>query len=265
VKDGHTVFMISGAVIDQGVFKIDGKNLASIDWSGGFMKLLWTGTDTLGAAITDTSTTTVTPAIIDSNDGKPALYSVGSIFTIDSERMKVSSVNANGTLTVERGYGSTTPATHLISTEMVPWLPSGTTVGNPVHGRLGIATLDAANYNILTSEITIANNYKFYEEEKNGDNYPSDFGAPEFRTVDGRVTVYFRAAAGQRFKDALDFNVLAFTLPAGDTAGSIFTLNLPQLHIEAPDITGDMERIQELTLKPHATSSNDDEVNVVYT
>lgn len=256
-KDGHTVYMCSGASVDKGTFKIDGKNPGEIDWSGGFMKLLWTGTSTLGAAITDTTSTTVTPVDID-------FYNEGSIFTIGTERMKVVTVGAS-TLTVTRGYGSTTPATHLISTAMTPWLPTGTDSGNIVHGRLGICTLGGADYMVLSTQVTITNGIKYYEEEKNGQDYATEYGVPSARNVEATATVYFRKAEVQRFADALNFDSVALVIPIGSIAGKVVQLNLPQCKTKAPDISGDAERQMAMVFLPYATTSSaSDEINIVY-
>lgn len=254
--DGHTVFMCSGCGVDKATFNITGKDIPKIAWSGGLMKRLHTGTDTLGAAITDTTSTTITPSDIKK-------FSVGSIFTIGTERMKVATKGAS-TMTVTRGYGSTTPATHLISATMTPWLPTGTESGVIVHGRLGVCTKDAVNFDILTSEVSIANNIKYYEEEKNGQDYATEFGVPEDRMVDGKITLYFRKGDASRFQDNIDFNSIAFVIPVGTTAGSKCTINLPQNNIKSPNITGDAERIQELTLVPYATTAYNDEISIVY-
>lgn len=255
-RDGHTVFFCSGCAVNQGVIKIDGKSPGMIDWSGGLMKMLWTGTDTLGAAISDTTSTTVTPSNIE-------LFNVGSIFTVDSERFKVTAKGVSN-MTVTRGYGSTTPATHTNGTAMTPWLPTGTESGNIIHGRLGIATLNAVNYTLLSSSITITNNIKYYEDEKNGENYPADFGVPEARDVEGSIQVYFRKGDSIRFADALNFDSMGMVIPLGDTAGYRMRVNLPQFKVKTPNITGDAERVQELTLLPFATTSFDDEISVVY-
>lgn len=256
-KDGHTVMMCSGVTVDKGVFKIDGKEPGKADWSGGMMKRLHTGTDTLSIAITDTTSTTITPTII-------KLFSVGSIFTVDTERFKVTAVGST-TLTVTRGYGGSTAATHLIDAATTPWLPTGTESGVIVHGRLGICTLDAVNYTILTSEITITNGIKYYEEEKNALDYADTFGVPEDRIVEGKVTVYYRKGDAARIQDAIDFNTLAFIIPLGNVVGSICTINLPQTKVKAPNVTGDAERIQEMDIMPFATTAYDDEISIVYT
>jgi hypothetical protein len=255
-KDGHTVYMCSGCAVGRATFRITGREPGKISWSGGLMKRLHTGADTLGSDISDTTSTEITPSDI-------KLFSVGSIFTIDSERMKVGTVGAS-TLTVTRGYGGTTPATHSSGADMTPWLPTGTESGTIVHGRLGICTLDGSNYNILESEVTIDDNVKYYEDEKNEQDYATEFGTPESRTVESRFSVYFRKSDAARLQDNIDFNTLAFTIPIGNVAGSICTIYLNQAKIQSPTISGDAERIQEVRVSPFATTAYDNEIYVIY-
>ena len=256
-KDGHTVYFCTGATVNQGVFKVEGRNPGTISWSGGFMKKLWTGTSALGAAIADTTSTTITVT------NAINVYSTGSVIQIDSEIMKVVTVNA-GTLVVTRGYKSSSAATHLNAAVVSPWWLTGTEIGTPVHGRLGFVTLDTTNYNTLTNQVTITNGVKYYEEEKNGESFCSAYGTPASRAVAATVTAYFRKGEVQRFKDAYDWDSIALVIPCGDTAGSIVEIKLPQCKLKAPAVTGAEERIIDLTILPFASASLNDEVVVRY-
>ena len=98
----------------------------------------------------------------------------------------------------------------------------------------------------------------------NAQDYASDYGVPVPRMVEGKITLYFRKEDAKRFYDSAEFNSLAFVIPLGSVAGSICTINLPQVKIKAPNNTGEEERIQELDLLPFATASFEDEINIVY-
>jgi hypothetical protein len=75
----------------------------------------YSGPLTLGAAITSTTTTTITV----SSPGWLATSGAGSVILIDSELMLVTNISGT-TITVTRGYQSTTPATHLITAAVYP-------------------------------------------------------------------------------------------------------------------------------------------------
>jgi len=259
-KEGHTVMFCTGATVNQGVFKVDGRNPGTVTWSGGFMKRLWTGTATTSAVMTDTTSTTVA---VTSPYGD--LYNIGSVIKINSEVMKVTSVATN-TLTVQRGYKTTSAANHTSGATIEPWWPTAYEGlwGGPIHGRLGIVTWDAVNFNTMTNEVTITNNIKYYEEEKNNEDFCQSYGTPESRTLEARVTAYFRKEQAKKLKDAWDFDSAAIVIPCGSTAGSKCTVNLPLNRLKAPAITGDAERIIEMTALPYASVAYNDEVNIVY-
>jgi len=136
--------------------------------------------------------------------------------------------------------------------------------GDPQHGRLGYVQLESADYNTLTNEITITNNIKYYEEEKNNEDWCTVFGTPEMRSLEAKVTCYFRQSDTQRFKDALDWTSVALEVPCGTAAGSTCTISLPYNKLRAPAVTGDAERIIELTLLPFSSSAYNDEIEIIY-
>jgi hypothetical protein len=257
-KDGHTVYMCYGSTVNQGVFKVDGRTPGQISWSGGFMKRLWTGRSTLGAAITDTSGTSITVVQGD-------LFNIGSIIQIGTEVLKVTNVATN-TLTVTRGYKSSVAATHLNGVAVSAWWPTANEsgFGGPIHGRLGYVKLDGSDYNTLTNEVTMTNGIKYYEEEKNNQDWCTVFGTPEMRSLEARVTCYFRYADAKRFKDAYDWDSMALIVPCGTAAGATCTITLPQNRLKAPATSGDAERIQELTFLPFSSSSYNDEISITY-
>ena len=131
---------------------------------------------------------------------------------------------------------------------------------------MGSVLLGGSSYTILDATVTITNGIKVYEEECNGQDYPSDYGTPSPRMVEAAMKLYFRPGDTARFKDALDFNSLAIVIPWGTVAGSTCTLNLPQTKVKAPKISGNAERIMDLTIEPFATTATaEDEVSLVYT
>jgi len=251
--------MCKGATVNQGIFKVDGRTPGQVSWSGGFMEKMWTGTDALGTALDSTSSTAVDVA-------DAYRYRVGSIIKVDNEAMYVSAITDATTLAVTRGYKSTTAATHLIAAVVSPWWPTvnETTFGDPQHGRLGYVTYGGSNLDTLTNEITLTNNIKYYEEEKNDASYCTAFGTPEMRSLEARISLYFRSAQASKFWTSYNWDTCAITVPCGTTAGSVCTISLPQCRLKAPVTTGDAERIMELTFLPYSTGSYNDELSISY-
>jgi hypothetical protein len=255
LKDGHSVFMLHGATVNEGRFRVPGNDLCRAEFSGECAKELWTGTDALTAAV-DAITTTF-PV----NDGKR--FSVNSVIQIENEICKVTAIATNN-LTVSRGYKSTTAAAHASGVAVTPWLPTGTEAGAPVHGRLGSAQINAVNTNILDGEVTIRNGIVYNTEEKNGQDYADSFRVPAFREVTASLNLYFRKEHLARFKNAQDFDSHAIKLPGGTTAGSIFEIDLAQAKMKVPAISGAAERSLRVDLNPFATTAYNDEVKLTY-
>jgi hypothetical protein len=80
------------------------------DLTAGNADTLDSGTD-LGAAIADTTATTITV-------GDSSIFTVNDLIQVDDEIMLVTAVPSSTTLTVTRGYFSTTAATHDNSTDV---------------------------------------------------------------------------------------------------------------------------------------------------
>lgn len=272
LKEGHTVQVITGALVNQGVFSVDGRNPGRVSWSGMCLRRIWTGTADLGAAISDTTSTTVRLGAGQSD--RFNFYSTAySIIQIDNEIMKVTAIPDASTLTVQRAYKGSTAATHSAgSNKVVPYWPSNPQeIGSPVHGRLGFCQWkggnDASAVDIptLTNEITITNNIRIYEEEKINEDWPSDYGLPTPREVTARMTAYFREGQAQRLAEARDFDLLKYYVKCGNTAGSIFWAKMDNVRITAPNTSGDEERIQEINVRPFASSTTaNDEVVLIY-
>lgn len=85
----------------------------------------WQQVDTLAAAMTDTTTTTLTVHTVDSagTDGNTPTFSPGNLIQIDSELMNVTAVNnATKVVTVaSRGDNGSTAATHLNGAAIKVW------------------------------------------------------------------------------------------------------------------------------------------------
>jgi hypothetical protein len=130
---------------------------------------------------------------------------------------------------------------------------------------LGICTLAGANYTILESTITIKNNIKYYDEEKNALNYCVDYATPTSRDVSATCKVYFRPSDTDRFADAMNWVDLALVVPLGSVAGSIVTFTFPTVKVKAPAISGNAERVEDITWMPHATiTTYESEVAILY-
>lgn len=94
--------------------------------------------DTLAKAITSTSATTVEVT-------NPSYWQVGNVFKVGTEYMRIDDKASSGVLTVSRGVGGSTAATHAVSAAMA---------------RITIAKMTGENYaQAYTSTMTLPYNY----------------------------------------------------------------------------------------------------------
>ena len=261
-KVGHFVYRAIGAVVDEGTFPLKAGNEADavgqVSLTGLCANVLWTGTDEIaGTPLAGATTMTV-------KDAKK--FTVGSYVEIGSE----TNGGAGFQITViNYGTNVVTFAPALVSDKapddvVKPWIPVGTEVGTPVHGRLGLATRNAVTLRVISSEITLKNNYKFLNEEKNGLNYPDRVIRTRKREVMCNPEIYFDANAPKFFYEAQQGTKTDIVVPVGDTAASRYKLTAKNVRLSAPDVSGNEELRMKLTGKAFASTSYDDELVLLF-
>jgi len=144
------------------------------------------------------------------------------------------------------------------------WPDSGTEVGAPVHGKLGICTLDTLDLKVLSAVLSFTNNIKYYEDEKNGELYATTYEAIGWRDVNGTLTLYYYKGAKGYFYRAAHQIQDALIIPCGDQLGSIFELSCPTIEYRTPTLSGDEEIIMELPFVAVATAALDDEITATF-
>jgi hypothetical protein len=257
-KVGHTVFYMAGCTVNQGQFNIAGNEIATINWSGQFMKWYYAGTDTLALAVGGSQ------AYIMVND--PRRFTAGGRFTLPSQTnggagFLITSVN------YATGRVNCTPnvAAASLAAVVSPWYPSTATEdGAPVHGKLGMVTIDATNAVILSSQVTITNNIKYYVDEKNGRWYPTIYGAPGFRDVGGTISLYFYKNTTNYFYRSEYQEQDALIIPAGSVAGKIMEISCPKIEYKSPQLSGNEEIMIELPFTAVGSATGDDEITVTF-
>jgi hypothetical protein len=261
LKKGHSVFALRGATIESAEFTIAGDSVASIKWSGKFMERLWAGecaaNDTCGVGKTEiamvaTGGLRFTKGMyvqVGTDDNTDAGYELTDVnYTTNKITISPSLVTNQGT-----------------NPTIYPFWPVSTAeVGEPVHGKLGLVTVGGKSGVITTSTITLTNNLKYYDNEKNGVWTAENFGRPGKRGVEGSMTVYFLKEGLSYFYRA-DYKMNdALILPVGNVAGKIMEISIPYAQYKAPKITGTEEFMQELSFSGVASASLNDELKITF-
>jgi len=261
VKKGHTSFAMAGCTVNQGEFSITGNEIGQVAWSGQFMRWYKAGEATLqGTCANGASTCTVDhPERFSSSNTKITIgddSNSGSGYTITNVNY------VTGVITFTPVLAGAGEASGL---NVYPWWPAtGTEVGRPVHGKLGICTIDGVSTKVLSASLTFVNNIKYYEDEKNGQLYPTSYEAVGFRDVTGTLQLYYYKGAAGYFYRAEEQVQDALIIPCGDVTGKIMRLTCPQIEYKAPNISGDEEVVMDLPFGALGTVVGDDEITCTF-
>jgi hypothetical protein len=259
-KVGHTVFFLAGCTVNQIELDISGGAIAESGFSGEFMKWWMAGESVLTAAavaadphihVADATRFSTEKAKI--NIGSDTNGGAGYLITAVNYSTNIVSITPNVVTGANNGSAVT------------GWYPtSGVEVGAPVHGKIGNLTIDSTRAIILTSKITINNGIKYYTDLKNGLMYPTIYGAPGFRQVQGSIQLYFyKNMPGYFYRS--DYQIQdALIIDAGSVSGKIFEVSCPRIEYTSPKISGDTEIMMELAFNAVGSVSGDDEISVVF-
>jgi len=261
LKKGHTAFALRGCTINSAEFSIAGEAIASIRWGGNSMETKWAGTCASPANLTGGTT------LIQLDAGGAALFCIGMYVAVGTDTNSaagyvITNVNYNldritiGTpLATPQGTGAT----------IAPWLPAASAeVGEPVLGKLGMVTIATIDAIIKSATLSIANNIKYYIDEKNNVLTAERFGRPKMREINGSLNLYFLKRGLSYFYRSAYQIANALVIPAGNVAGYIMELNAPYAEYKTPKISGDEELSQDLAFMALASGSGNDECSVVF-
>jgi len=261
VKKGHTVFAMRGAVIESVEFVIAGDAIATLRWSGKFMERLWAGEvpalDTCGIAKA-TITLAATGAL---------RYTAGMRVEVGTDNNSgagylITGVNyTNNTITIS----PTLVTNQGTNPTIYPWWPvGGAEVGEPAHGKLGLVTVSGQPAIVTAANVTLTNNVKFYDNEKNNTWTAERFGRPGKRSVEGSLTVFFLKQGPSYFYRA-DYRITdALIIPVGNVNGKIMEISIPYAQYKAPKVTGTEEFQQEISFIGVASAALNDEAKVTF-
>lgn len=270
VKIGHTVFVMAGCTVNQLVIPVTGTAFGRFQFSGMGTRKYWAGTGTAGALVSAGASTIAMTA------GHENRFSVGAYISLGSDTntyagYKITAIDTSTHVMTFTPVAVTGCAKGASITGTLP--ATATEVGSPVFGKLGQLTKDGTNMNVLNATITLNNNLKYYEEEKNNSLYISEFGRPGKREVTIAMNAYYYKEHADMFAAQLNRTKMDFVIPVGSTAGSICTVYVPAsgagaaagVEINNPDISGDEEKAIAIEGKALASASYNDEFSLIFT
>lgn len=266
VKNGHFVYRCIGLIVEQGTFPLRANNspesLSQVRAICTFAEMRWTGTDLANETIPST------PAQTDLTVEDARKFTVGSyIQKRDQSTLVVDDNSGAGFQVTAVNYTTNvltiSPGITDVNTgdQIEPWTPANAAeVGDPIHGRLGAATLGGVTLPLLSGEISLVNNFKVLNEEKNGLQFANRFLRRIMREVRVRAEVYFDANTSRYFHSSRNQVQANLVFPWGDTATKRFTVTVKNVEFNTPAIAGGEEKRMTLEGKGFATSAFDDEL-----
>lgn len=261
VKKGHTVYAFRGCGVEQPEVGVNGEEVAGIGWSGKYMEQLWAGTCYAN------DTCNIAKATIQLRVPAAQRYVEGMYVNVGTDTnggagYRLTDVNyTNDTITISPTLATNQGA----NPEITPWLPTASAeVGAEVHGKQGIVTVGGKNAVILSARVTLKNNLKYYDMEKNNTWTAERFGRPGRRAVDGELEMFYLTEGPSYFYRA-EYEVSdALVIPIGNVAGYIMNISIPYARYETPEISGDEEFIENVPFKAIASASLNDELAITF-
>lgn len=256
VKKGHTVFAMRGATVESVDFAVSGDAIALISWSGKYMRQLMAGT-AYTASISGAVLTMKPKGAESFSEGmyvKVGIDDNGGVgFRILKNEPTANKLTLNGSPSVS--------GVQLVT----PWWPSaGSEIGEPGHGKLGKVQIGGNEAVVLTASVTMANNIKYYIDEKNDVFTAERYGRPKFREIEGTLGLYF-LKRGPSYYYRAEYQVSdALVIPVGKVAGKIMELQIPYAEYRTPKISGDEEFEEEIPFIAVASAALNDEFKIVF-
>jgi len=264
VKMKDMVWALVGASVNELRAALTNKGAINLDFSGGFMKLMWAGK----AEIASASGTTVTlDDLADTQKFRPGMriqfYDVSETtwFHNSGEGYTITAVDETGfTLTIDPTITEFTPAADDI---VQGYIPTGTEVGEPIQARTGTCEMDTTAVPIVSMDMTLTNNIAYMEDEISTDEYPIDYIADR-RSVKASATLYLRTNDLKYFRRAQLQTSVALTIKGGDTDGKKMELSIPYAKGDFPAISGDLQKQIAVGFTGVCSANYEDELSLKF-
>lgn len=217
---GGVAETVTGAIVNQGIFRVRGEEEAEIELSGMAADFFHTTYCTLAASAASAQ------ADIEITDAGDFL-SVNSVIQINSLYNTVG-------YTVQSITGDTVTLDANLEADMAsgvvvkPWAATGTTAGSPLGAITGSLTFDAETVYTNDFEITINNNTQMLMSTF-GTSKAEGYYSTTFRNVDLKGTAFARNGYGKWRGKTRDFDSVAVILTAGSgTTGKKCVFTFPE-------------------------------------
>lgn len=255
VRYDHTVRFMAGATVSKMDISPSTKGGFQLNLSGQGMTVGVVGTQELAAGITASDTT------FEVDDA--SAYSVGGL--VEFYDVSADTVDDNTTGYVISGVNTTT---NVITTTAIgsafdiddvvrPFLPSGTTVGDPLENRQVVANVDSSATNVKKFDITYDDPCVYLEDEITSSGDVEDY-VEDLRAISVGLTLLFRQNDAKYFIDNNAGAEVPLSLVIGTVAGSILTIAMSKAKLSVPSIADSAPTVSlDMTADVLGTSGED--------
>jgi len=255
IRFNHTMRFVAGATVSKMAMNPATKGGFMIDLSGQGMQSGVVGTQDLAAGITISDTT------FEVDDA--SLYSVGGL--VEFYNVSAGTVDDNTTGYVISAVNTTT---NIITTSTIgsgfsiddicrPFLPTGTTVGDPLENRQVVASVNSLTTNVKKFDVSYDDPCIYQEDEITASGYPEDY-VEDVRKISVGLTILFRQNDAKYFVDNNAGTEVPLSLVVGTVAGSILTVSIPKAKISVPVVTDSAPTVSlDMTAEALGTSGED--------
>ena len=237
-KKGDTVFACRGATVEGADFAIAGDSIALISWSGKYMRELRAGTAYCAS---------IAGAVLTMEASGCKRFSEGMYVTVGIDNSGLEGAGQGFKILHNNPAGNTMTldASPIVAGKQLitPWWPASpwTGLGNPQHGKLGIVKVNNRQTVVTNASVSMVNNIKYYEDEKNNVMTAENYGRPGRREIEGTLDLYFTAEGAGYWYNAEYQERDALIIPVGKVPGSIMELQIPLAEYRTPKLSGDAE------------------------
>jgi len=256
VKKGHSVFAFRGATVEGADFGISGDALSLISWSGKYMRELRCGTS-YTSSISGSTLTMETAAWESYSEGMYVNVGANTNGGLGFRILKI--IPASNKMILNAAPGGPNRR------EVTPWWPTvSEEIGYPQHGKLGKVTVNGRETIVLTANVSMVNNIKYYIDEKNNVMTAERYGRPKIREIEGSLGMYF-LKRGPSYYYRSEYQVPnALIIPVGKISGKIMELQIPYAEYRTPKISGDEEFQEDVPFIAVASTGLNDEFKIVF-
>jgi hypothetical protein len=230
VETDHFVQALSGATVNRAVFGVSNEGAVKLTCSGQGMQMYWAGTSALAAGAS-AAATQLTVANAKLFKAGMRIYNKTKNLTNTNAGWKINAVDTGSNLLrIDAATGVTWATGDLVA----GFLPTGTTIGDPIEGRDTTVYLGGVTAKLKTMDLTLDLPKKYIEDEI-GVEAPEDY-IEDRRTISSALSLYFRRSDAKYFKDGYDGSEQPILITFGVDDGYIMDIYMPRCILEVPAI-----------------------------